>query len=244
MSMTRLGSFMGPKSFKDSRKDFNGISTVGFAKILSDNLGVDATELKLKALVLRAADKLGIPAFVTANALELSRKVLNGERRPRRRLADACAYALLAACRDASLARVDAKVIFGVFADMGYRVTKSDLFQIGLDSPVALRPPDKNALLQVLLSRLESDETILRRLGRAGQERGLYFRKLVLASQTLLGSLDSQHEGRNPRTIVAVSVYLASRSLTPRAAIRQREVAAIMGLAEYTIRDFVATVVA
>ena len=247
VSDTRLGSYVGDRSDKDSKADFNGVSTIGFAKLLSDNLGVDTTERNCGAMIRRVADRLAIPPFVRENAMALSRKILdaspqNGgsERGRRKKVGATCAYALLAACREAGLAHVNSRTVLQAFADMGHSVSKSNLFQLGLESPVALRPADPSALLRSVLGGLESNETVVKRLKRRGAEPGPYFRRLSQASQTVLGALRTAAEGRNPRTVAAASVYLASLGVAPRA-VMQREVAEIVGVAEYTVRDFCAT---
>ena len=245
--ITRLGSYVGDRSYKDSKEDFNGVSTIGFAKLLSDNMGVDTTERNCSAMIRRVADRLAIPPFVRENALALSKKVQEGslqngesERRRRKKVAASCVYALIAACREAGLAHIDSKTILQAFSDIGHTVSRSNLFQLGLESPVSLKPADPAALLRTVLSGLESNEAVLKRLERRGAEPGPYFRRLAQASQTVLSAMDGIKEGRNPRTVAAVSVYHASLTMAPRA-VMQREVAVIAGIAEYTVRDYCAT---
>ena len=242
VTSTKLGSYLGDGSYKDSREDFNGVSTIGFAKLLSENIGVDRTEQNCTSIIGRVADRLAIPPFVRGNAMALSKKILDGGTVSgrRKKVAATCAYALIAACRDAGLAHVNSKTILQAFADMGHPVSRSNLFQLGLESPVALKPVDTAALLRTVLGGLESNEAVLKRLERRGAEPGPYFRRLAQASQTVLSAMDGIKEGRSPGTVAAVSVYLASLAVAPRA-VMQREVAAIVGVAEYTVRDFCAT---
>ena len=240
LSDTRLGSYVGDRSAKDSKEDFNGVSTLGFAKLLSDTMGVDTTERNCAAMIRRVADRLAIPHFVMGNAMTLSRKILESTPQGggrRRKVAATCAYALLAACREAGLAHVNIKAIFQAFADMGHPVSKSSLFQLGLESPVSLRPSDPKALLRTVMAGLESNEAVLKRLKKDGFEPGPYFRGLLQASQTVLAAMDGMKDGRNPRTVAAGSVYIASRKMAPRA-VMQREVAETVGVTEYTIREF------
>ena len=240
----RLGSYMGTREDQNSGADFNGTSTVGFAKLLSDNMGVDQAAWNCAAMVRRVAEKLSLPAFATENAVAVSERMLaegrNGRLGKRRTSIPAIsAYSILSACRTAGLDHIGSKSVIGAHDDMGHKVTKSAFLRLGTESPVPFRPADPNALLRSVLSGLESNEDVIRRLRKNQVEPGPYFRSLLQASQTVLASLREKGEGRNPRTIAAVSVYLASQAIAPRA-VMQREVAEIVGVAEYTVCDFAA----
>ena len=222
-----LGSFVGDRSDKDSSADFNGLCTIGFAKLLSDNMGVDQAAWHCKSTIRRVADRLSVPAFVRDNAMALSEKMLansraNGRNGHRTSTPAISAYALLLACRAAGMDHVGSRDILRAHNELGRRVTRS-------------------ALLRTVLGRLESNEGVLNRLKRRGAEPGPYFRRLLQASQTILGTLRSTKEGRNPRTIAAGSVYLAAKEAWFKA-FTQKEVAEIVGVGEYTIREFVAGV--
>jgi transcription initiation factor TFIIIB Brf1 subunit/transcription initiation factor TFIIB len=240
----RLGSYMGTRDDENSHADFNGASTVGFAKVLSDNMGVDSAAWNCANMVRRVSEKLSLPSFATENAVAVSEKMLadsrNGRLGKRRTSISAIsAYSILSTCRTAGLDHISSKSVIQAHNDMGHRVTKSALLQIGTESPVPLRPADPAALLGSVLGGLEFNEAVLKRLKKRGAEPGPYFRRLLQASQTVLASLREKGEGRNPRTIAAVSVYVAAQAVAPRA-VMQREVAEIAGVAEYTVREFAA----
>ncbi len=242
-----LGSFVGDKSDKDSSADFNGACTVGFAKRISDNMGVDQSAWNCKAMIRRAADRLSIPTFVRDNAMALSAKMLADSRanrgKGRRTTVPAVsAYALLSACRAAGMHQVGSKAVLQAHADMGHRVSRSALLQMGLESRTPFTPADPEALLRTVLGGLESNGDVQKRLKKAGAEPGPYFRRLLQASQAVVSAVRSTEEGRNPRTIAAGCVYIASREAGSRA-VTQRDVAETMGAAEYTIREFVASVI-
>ena len=243
ISDTRLGSYIGDRSDKDSKADFNGVSTLGFAKLLSDNLGVNETEQKCKAMVRRVGDRLSLPAFVQQNAIALTEKVLAEGSGSGRRVfvAAASAYSILSAARAAGMDHVSSGAIMQAFNDMGHKVTKSALIQTGLRSSVPLKPTDPTALLRSLLKGLEADEAVQKRLKKNGVEPGPYFRRVFQASQTILAALRGKSEGRNPRTIAAGSVYIACKEVAP-GVVTQKALAQIAGVAEYTVREFVATV--
>ena len=243
LSDTRLGSYIGDRSDKDSKAYFNGVSTLGFAKLVSDNLGVNGTEQKCKAMITRVADRLSLPAFVKQNAIALTAKVLAEGSGSGRRVfvAAASAYSILSAARAAGMDHVSSGSIMEAFNDMGHKVTKSALLQMGLRSSVPLKPTDPTALLRTILNGLEADEAVQKRLRKSGVETGPFFRRLFQASQTVLAGLRGMNEGRNPRTIAAGSVYIASREAAP-GVVTQKLLARIAGVAEYTVREFVATV--
>ena len=213
----RLGSYVGDMSDKDSKADFNGVSTLGFAKLLSDNMGVDETERKCRALIRRVADKLALPGFVQQNAMAFTEKVLAEGKGSGRRtfVAAASAYSILSAARAAGMDHVSSGAIMEAFNDLGQRVTKSALLQMGLRSGLPLKPTDPSALLRNLLNRLEAEEAVQKRLRKSGVEPSPYFRRVFQASQTVLAALRPKSEGRNPRTIAAGSVYIASKEAAP-----------------------------
>jgi transcription initiation factor TFIIIB Brf1 subunit/transcription initiation factor TFIIB len=240
----RLGSYMGTRQDQNSGANFNGASTVGFAKLISDNMGVDQAAWNCAAMIRRVAEKLSLPAFATENAVAVSEKMLaesrNGQLGRRRTSVPAIsAYSILSACRAAGLDHIGSGNVIRAHNDMGHKVTKSALLHLGTESPVPLRPADPAALLRSVMGGLESNEDVLKRLRKRGAEPGPYFRRLLQASQTALGPIRQLGEGRNPRTIAAVSVYLASQAIAPRAVV-QRQVAEIVGVAEYTVREFAA----
>ena len=241
LSDRHLGSYVGDRSDKDSGADFNGVCTIGFAKLLSDNMGVDGGERNCKTIIRMVADKLALPSFVRDNAATLSEKMLAESRvkgRGRRTTAAAIsAYAILSASRAAGMDHVGSGTILQALADMGHGVSKSALLKMGLDSKVPFRPADPKALLRTVMAGLESNEAVLKRLQKEGFEPGPYFRSLLQGSLAILAAMDGVKDGRNPRTVAAGSVYIASRKMAPRA-VMQREVADSVGVTEYTIREF------
>lgn len=238
-----LGSYIGDRSDRNSNATFNGVCTVGFAKRISDSMGVDEGERNCKAMIRMAADRLALPAFVRDNAAALSEKMLAGSRTSgkgrRTSIPAISAYAILSASRAAGMDHVGSGSVLQAFNDMGHRVTKSALLRMGLDSEIPFRPADPKALLRTVMAGLESNEAVLKRLRKEGSEPGPYFRSLMQASLTVLAAMDGIKDGRNPRTVAAGSVYIASRKMAPRA-VMQREVAEVVGVTEYTVREFCA----
>ena len=247
VAVRRLGSYMGTLEDKESFADFNGNSTVGYAKRLSDNMGLDGAAWNCSAMTRRVADRLSLPAFVRENAVALSERMLarcreNGGNGSRRTSVPAIsAYSVISACRTAGMDHVGTKTVLQTYADLGHRVTRSRLLWLGTQEDVPLRPADPVALLRTVVSTLESDRTVATKLAKSGVEPGPYFRRLLQASQMVVGAVRSIGEGRNPRTLAAASVYLAAREAGPKA-VTQKQVAETLGVAEYTVREFVAIV--
>ena len=241
LSDRHLGSYVGDRSDKDSGADFNGVCTVGFAKLLSDNMGVDGGERNCKAMIRMVADRLALPSFVRDNAAALSEKMLAESRTSgkgrRTSIAAISAYAILSSSRAAGMDHVGSGTILQAFEDMGHSVSKSALLRMGLDSKVPFRSADPKALLRSVMAGLESNGAVLKRLRKEGFEPGPYFRGLLQGSLAVLAAMDGMKDGRNPRTVAACSVYIASRKMAPRA-VMQREVAESVGVTEYTIREF------
>jgi transcription initiation factor TFIIIB Brf1 subunit/transcription initiation factor TFIIB len=243
----RLGSYMGRKEDETSTADFNGNSTIGYAKRLSDNIGLDQAEWNCAILTRRVADKLALPAFVRENAVALSGKMLadarEGEGPTRRRMSVPAisAYAILSACRAAGMDHIGSKTVLQTYVNLGHKVTRSRLLWLGTQEKVPLRPADPTALLRTVMAALESNGTVARKLAKSGTEPGAYYRRLLQASQTIVSAIRSMGEGRSPRTLAACAVYLASREMGPKV-LTQKEAAESLGVAEYTVREFVAEV--
>lgn len=155
---TRLGSYMGTKDDENSHADFNGSSTVGLAKLISDHMGEDHTAWACAAMIRRVSEKLSLPAFARENAVAVSEKMLaesrNGQLGRRISIPAISAYSILSACRTAGLDHIGSKGVIRAHNDMGQRVTKSALLRLGTESPVPLRPADPAALLRTVLGGL------------------------------------------------------------------------------------------
>ena len=172
-----LGSYMGTRQDQNSSADFNGTSTVGFAKLLSDNMGVDQAAWNCAAMIRRVAEKLSLPPSAIESAVAVSERMLaegrNGRLGKRRTSIPAIsAYSILSACRTAVFDHVRSMSVIRTRNDMGHKVTKSALLHLGVESPVPLRPADPAALLRSVMRGLESNEVVLKRLKKGGPSQG------------------------------------------------------------------------
>ena len=238
----KLGSYIGTKSDENSVADFNGNSTVGYAKKLSDHMGEDQSAWHCKALIERVSERLSLPAFVKQIAILLSEKLLaewRNPEEPKRHRATApviSAYSLLSACRAGGVVHISARTVLTAYTELGHRVTKSKLLKLGSESKVALKSADPAALVQTVLSGLEANGGVAEKVKEHGLEPRQYFRRLLGASQEVVAQVHGQR-GTNPRTEAAAAVYLASRQIGPRT-VTQRDAAETLQVAEYTVREF------
>lgn len=105
--------------------------------------------------------------------------------------------------------------------------------------------------LENILSRLERDPTILRRIGKRIKDQREYFRCLRLSAKKLLQNFPLlSRGGRNPfilaaSIIVASDILLARHSLFPQCYMRQsrrgiltqKHIAKLLNIAEFTLRE-------
>ena len=239
----RLGSFMGTREEERSNASFNGVSSVRYMKSVSDHMGEDPATWQCASMIERVAERLSLPAFVTENALTLSKRVLAERKaqsgpagRKRKTVPTISAYCILAACRTGGMHHVSAKSVVQAHCDLGHRVNKSGLFRVGLESHIPLRPADPSGMIATVVGGLESNKDVLYRLKRNGIEPRAYFRRVLELSPAVVGRLRGLR-GANPRTVAASSVYLASREM-PLKGFTQREAAETLGMAEYSVREF------
>src|SRR5208337_2858783 len=146
------------------------------------------------------------------------------------------AYSLLYACRAGGVVHVSHREILKAYTDAGYRVRKSDLLKIGLESGMHLPHPSKEDFVRAAVARLQSSVRIAARLGKAEADPKEYFTTLFERAKELVAS-PAEPNGFNPRTVAAGSVYLASLAIQPKT-FTQREAAETLGIKEYTVREY------
>ncbi len=238
-----LGSFMGTKEEEHSYASFNGQSTIGYVKRLSDHMGEDQQASNCSALIERVAERLSLPETVKENAILLSRMILADRRknspedkRQRGTISTISAYCLISACRAGGVHRVSASTIRQAHANLGHRVTKGMLLHLGTQACVPLGSPDTEGMVAAVVKGLQSSQTVAERLQMHGIDARAYFAWLMDASKAVALKLQSER-GFSPRTVAAGSVYVASREFRPKV-FTQAEVAETLGVAAFTVREF------
>jgi transcription initiation factor TFIIIB Brf1 subunit/transcription initiation factor TFIIB len=208
----------------------------GWARLQPNIIGRGKPDLTCSILTDRMAEKLGLPksfaqaANVTAGRLLTQRKTYGWT------IPSISAYSLLYACRAAAIVHISHREVLQTYSDAGYRVRKSDLLRIGLESGVSLPHPSPENFVRAAIAKIQSSEKVAERLRKAGVDHNQYFATLFELSKELAGA-SSQSNGFNPRTVAAGSVYLASVTMSPKT-ITQKDAAETLGIKEYTVREY------
>src|SRR2546422_3783258 len=185
----------------------------------------------------RIAERLELPKSIVHQANLVARRLLPGKKTYNATIPTISAYSLLYACRSVDVAHVSHREILAAYTDAGYMVSKSRLMRISLESTMPLPQASMDELVRAVLSRLQSNESVVARLRRANVDPKKYFTRLFeLAREVAAESRDLA--GFSPRTIAAGSVYVASLGLSAKKTFTQREAGETLGMAEYTVREF------
>lgn len=238
----RLGSYMGTREEERSRASFNGQSTLGYVKRLSDHLGEDHQARNCSVLIGRVAERLSLPVTVKENAILLSRRILADMRkeglhgRNMTTVPTISAYCLVSACRAGGVHRVSANTVREAHVELGHRVTKGMLLRLGTEARVPLGLPDTEGMLAAVVKGLQSSQSVAERLRNNGVDARAFFAWLTDASKAVASKLRGERSF-SPRTMAAGSVYVASREFRPKV-FTQAEVAETLGVAEFTVREF------
>jgi transcription initiation factor TFIIB len=209
----------------------------GLGRINPNIIGRAGPTLTCSLLTNRVAEKLSLPKSVVECANITARRLLPSRKAYRASIAAISAYSLLHACRSAGIAHISYKEIEKAYANAGHRVGRARLMRIGFDSPVSLPHASAEELVRAVVGRLQSSESVASGLRRANLDPREYFtRVLELAKEKATEISDLR--GFSPRTVAAGSVYLASLAVSART-FTQREAGETLGMAEYTVREFV-----
>jgi transcription initiation factor TFIIIB Brf1 subunit/transcription initiation factor TFIIB len=184
------------------------------------------------------AEKLGVPKSVAQQANIIARRVLSCKDECGATIPAISAFALLYACRSAGISRISHREIIATYSQAGHRVGKSQLLQIGLGSATPLPQANVEELQRASLSKLQVNESVSARMRKANLDERAYFIGLFEQAKVLADVLEGTG-GFNPRTMAAGSLYLASVTMQTKKTFTQREVAESLGIAEYTVREFV-----
>ena len=207
----------------------------GWAKLMPNIVGRGGPMPTCSNLTDRIAERLALPKSIVQSADIMARRLLPHREAYEATIPSISAYSLLYACRAASIAHISHREILQAYADAGYRVRKSDLLKIGLESGMPLPHPSSEDLVRAAIGRLQSSEKVAARLKKENQDPVAYFTKLFELAKNAAKSSDLN--GFSPRTIAAGSVYEASLAVSQRM-FSQREAGETLGMAEYTVRDF------
>jgi transcription initiation factor TFIIIB Brf1 subunit/transcription initiation factor TFIIB len=207
----------------------------GWARLMPNIVGRGTPLLNCSLLMGRVAERLALPKSVVQAAEITAKRLLPHREAYRATIPSISAYSLLYACRSAGIAHISHREVLKAYTDGGYRVGKSELLRIGLESGMPLPHPTPEDFVRAAIGMLQSSEKVAARLKRENLDPIAYFTRLFEVAKEVAKTPDLN--GFSPRTVAAGSVYVASRAISSRV-FSQREVGEILGMAEYTVREF------
>jgi len=228
-----LGSYIVADT--DSAPSLKG-PAFGWAKLMPNIVGRGGPMLTCSGLTRRIAERLALPKSIAQGADITARRLLPHKEAYGATIPSISAYSLLYACRSAGIAHISHREILQAYTDGGYRVGKSELLRIGLESGMHLPHPALEDLVRAAIGRLQSSEKVAERLRKGEIDPKEYFTTLFERSKELASSA-AEPNGFNPRTVAAGSVYLASLAMRPKT-FSQREAGEALGIREYTVREY------
>ena len=207
----------------------------GWAKLMPNIIGRGSPQLTCGSLTNRVAERLALPKSIVQSAEITARRLLPHREAYEATIPSISAYSLLYACRSAGIAHISHREVLKAYTDGGYRVGKSDLMRIGLESGMPLPHPTPEDFVRAAIGKLQSSDKVAAHLKKGNLDPVAYFTKLFELAKEVAKSSDLN--GFSPRTVAAGSVYEASLAISQRM-FSQREAGETLGMAEYTVRDF------
>ena len=229
-----LGSYIEAPG--DSGQSRSG-PAFGQARLNPNIIGREGPLQACSEMTDRIASKLGLPKSVSQSANLVARRLLPARKEMGASIAAISAYSLLHACRSAGISHISYKTIVEAYRDAGFRICRSKVMRIGLDSQVPLPQASVEELVKAAVGKLQSSEAVAARLKERNLDPREYFTRLLELAKEV-ASQASGLNGFNPRTIAAGSVYLASVAIAEKRAFTQHEAGETLGMAEYTVREF------
>ena len=236
-----LGSFLGPIDYdRDEARSrgFSGsCSTFRYLKTVSDYSQVDhAGVYPCAKLIERICEKLSLPVGVMGQSISVAKGLLAiRKQRVGYTIAAISAFSIMSACRICGVSTVGVREVIAAHKALGHNVRPSVLIKMGFDSPVkasAMRAEEHLGRVAVRLSEV---------LPRLHAPPGYQYKLLHLARRALAELDSSVRGGHNPRALAATSFYAAEAAIAEsesrKRLFTQRDVAACVGAAEYTVRE-------
>ena len=236
-----LGSYLGPLEYGYEEIFSKGLSsspsTFRYLKIISDfSYKEEAGVYNCAKLVERVCEKLVLPSAVVGESVTIARCVMDLRRdHGEITIASISAFSIINACKRLRVTSVGLREIVDAHRNLGYRVKASVINEISIDSPIRPKPRRAEEYLANVLVRLQAA------MEGSGIDPG-YFASLHEAARAALESVEGPSRGgHNPRALAATALYAGeialARSEARKKLISQREIAACIGVAEYTIRE-------
>jgi transcription initiation factor TFIIIB Brf1 subunit/transcription initiation factor TFIIB len=236
-----LGSFLGPMEYDRDEAPSKGLSgsssTFRYLKTISDYSQVDeAGVYPCAKLIERICEKLSLPPAVMRQSIAVAKGLLViRKQRTGYTIAAISAFSIISACRICGISSVGVREVVAAHRALGHNVRPSTLIKMGFDSPVkasAMRAEEHLGRVAARLSEV---------LPKLGAPPGYQYKLLHLARRALATLDSSVRGGHSPCALAATSFYAAemavSESESRKRLFTQREVAACVNAAEYTVRE-------
>ena len=243
-----LGSYLGPMDYGYLEMFSKGFSksssTFRYLKTVSDYACTESSMVYSCArLVERICEKLLIPKGVIGQAMGIARSVIemrNG--RGEFNSASISAFSIITACKIQDVTNSGVREIIEAHRALGHRVKTSTIIQMSIESPIRSRPRKPEEYLGRVVARLPSNTSLRASLREFGYNEVVYYLKLLEIGKRILEVIDeSTRAGHNPRALAASSIYTAevllSKMDSRRKFMTQKDVAACIDIAEYTVRE-------
>ena len=236
------GSYMGPLEYGCEEIFSKGLSgspsTYKYLKTISDFSCRDGSGVYSCAkLMERVCEKLELPKSVVGESVAIAKCVIEMRKEHGEiTIAAISAFSIINACKRLRVTRVGVREIMEAHTNLGYRVKASVIIRISIDSSVRTGPRMAEEYLGNVLVRLQQSLA-----GEDGVTAG-YSNRLYEAARIALENTDGPSRGgHNPRALAATAVYAGEMALSSseerKKIISQREIAACVGVAEYTVRE-------
>ncbi|MGD0637581.1 MAG: hypothetical protein ABSA72_06040 [Nitrososphaerales archaeon] len=237
-----LGSYMGPLDYGYDEIFSKGLSgspsTYKYLKTISDFSCRDGSGIYACArLVERVCEKLELPKSVVGESVGIAKRVIEMRKEHGEiTIAAVSAFSIINSCKRLRVTRVGVREIMEAHRNLGYRVKASVIIRISIDSPVRAGPRMAEEYLGNVLVHLQQSLD-----GEEGIPAG-YYNTLYEAARIALENTDGPSRGgHNPRALAATAVYAGEMALASseerKRIVSQREIAACVGVAEYTVRE-------
>ena len=243
-----LGSYLGPMDYSYSEMFSKGFSksssTFRYLKTVSDYACKESSMVYSCArLVERICEKLLIPKAVIGQAMNIARRVIEARNgRGEYNSASISAFSIITACKIQGITNSGVREIVEAHRALGHRVKTSTLIQMSIESPIKSRPRKPEQYLGRVVARLPSNTSLRASLREFGYNEVLYYHSLLETAKKVLSMIDEGvRGGHNPCALAASSIYAAEVLLckidSRRKFMSQKDVAACIDVAEYTVRE-------
>ena len=181
-----LGSYIVPDT-ANGAPSLKG-PAFGWAKLMPNIVGRGGPMPTCSMLTNRIAERLALPKSIAQAADITARRLLPRREAYGATIPSISAYSLLFACRSATIVHISHREVLKAYTDAGYRVRKSDLLKLGLESGMHLPHPSSEDFVRAAIGRLQSSERIAERLRKSEADPKEYFTTLFERSKELASS--------------------------------------------------------